>query len=158
MISLSLLASIIIYVPWCSDLHFWSKPLSWTHIFNRLQGVLTCICYCCCSVAKSCQTLCNTMHCSTPGFPVLNYLPESTQTHVPRVDDAIQPSHLLLPPSSSCFQSFLATESFPVSWLFPSGGESIGASASVLPMNIQGWFPVGLFDLVAVQGTLKSLL
>ena len=50
----------------------------------------------CCSVAKSCPTLCDPMDCSMPGFPVLHYLPEFPQTHVHWVDDAIQPSHLLL--------------------------------------------------------------
>ena len=62
-----------------------------------------------------------------------------------------------------CFQSFSASRSFPVSQLFPSCGQSIraSASASVLPMNIQGWYPLGLADLISldpVQGTLKSLL
>ena len=59
-------------------------------------------------------------------------------------------------------QSFPASVSFPMSWLFASGGQSIRASASapVLPMNIQSWFPLGLnlFDLLAVQGNVKSLL
>ena len=55
-------------------------------------------------------------------------------------------------------QSFLALGSFPVTQLFASGGQSIGASASVLPMNIQDWFSLGLTDLLDVQGTLKSLL
>ena len=64
---------------------------------------------------------------------------------------------------SLCFQSFPASGSFPMSWLFTSGSQSIGdaASASVLPMNIQGWLPLGMtdwFHLFAVQGTLKSLL
>ena len=60
-----------------------------------------------------------------------------------------------------CIRSFLAWGSFPMSELFPSGGQSIGtsASASVLPMNIQGWFPwIDWFGLLAVQETLKSLL
>ena len=65
-------------------------------------------------------------------------------------------------PFSSCPQSFPASGSFPVSQLFKSGDQSTGvsASASVLPLSIQGWFPLGLtwFDLLAVQGTLKSLL
>ena len=65
-------------------------------------------------------------------------------------------------PFSSWVQSCPASGSFPMSWLFIPGGHSIGASASasVFPMNIQGWFPLGLtdFDLFAVQGTLKSLL
>ena len=51
---------------------------------------------------------------------------------------------------SSCHQSFPASGSFPISWLFTSGGQSIGASASVLPMNIQGWFPLGLTGLISV--------
>ena len=60
----------------------------------------------------------------------------------------------------SCPQSFPTSGSFPISWLFPSGGQSIQASASVLSMNTQGWFPLGLtvFFLLAVPGTLKSLL
>ena len=66
-------------------------------------------------------------------------------------------------PFSSCLTSFPASGSFPVSWLFPSGGQSIGVSAlaSVLPMNNQGWFLLGLTGLIswqAVQGILKSLL
>ena len=63
---------------------------------------------------------------------------------------------------SSCLQPFPASGSIPVSQFFTSGGQSIGASASasVLPMNIQGWFPLGSdwLVLLAVQGTLKSLL
>ena len=47
------------------------------------------------SIAQSCLTLCNPMNCSTPGLPVHHQLPESTQTHVHRVGDAIQPSHTL---------------------------------------------------------------
>ena len=56
-------------------------------------------------------------------------------------------------PFSSCLQSFPATRSLPVSWLFASGGLSIGASASasVLPMNIQGWFSLGLTGLISLQ-------
>ena len=53
---------------------------------------------------------------------------------------------------SSCPQSFLASGSFPMSQLFQSGGQSIGASASasVLPMNIQDWFPLGLTSLISL--------
>ena len=73
-----------------------------------------------------------------PGFPALHCLPEFAQTHIHLVGDAIQSSHphspLLLP------SIFPASESFPMSQLFTSGGQSIGASASApsLPMNIQG--------------------
>ena len=55
-------------------------------------------------------------------------------------------------PSSSCPQSFPASGSLPVSWLFTSGGQSIGASVlvSVLPVNIQSWFPLGLTGLISL--------
>ena len=65
-------------------------------------------------------------------------------------------------PLLCCLQSFPASGSFPMSWLFASGGQSIGASASasVLPMDIQGWLPLGLTGLISlpVQGALRSLL
>ena len=63
-------------------------------------------------------------------------------------------------PFSSCLQSFPASGSFLVSQFFATGGQSFGVSAStsVLPMNIQDWFPLGLTDLLAFQGTLRSLL
>ena len=54
-------------------------------------------------------------------------------------------------PFSSCLQSFPTSGSFPVSCLFTSGGQSIGASVSVFPMNIQGWFPLGLAGLISLQ-------
>ena len=65
-------------------------------------------------------------------------------------------------PFSSCLQSFPASESFQMSQFFASGGQGIGisASASVLPVNIQGWFPLELTALIpfAIQGTVKCLL
>ena len=51
---------------------------------------------------------------------------------------------------SSCPQSFSASGSFPVSQLFISSGQSVGTSASVLLMNVQGWFPLGLTDLISL--------
>ena len=53
-------------------------------------------------------------------------------------------------PFSSCLQSFPASGFSPMSWLFTSGGQSIAASASVLPMNIQNWFPLGLTGLISL--------
>ena len=87
-------------------------------------------------------TLCDPMDCSTPGLPVHHQLPEFTQTHVHWVGDAIQPSYPLSSPFPSLLQSFPASGSFQMSWLFTLGGWSIGVSAStsVLPMNIQDWF------------------
>ena len=54
-------------------------------------------------------------------------------------------------PFSSCLQPFSASGSFPISQFFASDGQSIGASASVLPMNIQGWFPLGWTDWISLQ-------
>ena len=82
-------------------------------------------------------------------FPALHYLPEFTQTHVHWVDDATTISSSVNP-FSSYPQPFPASESFPTSQLFISGGQSIGASASVLPMNSQGWFPLGLTDFISL--------
>ena len=103
------------------------------------------------SAAQSCLTLWDPTDCSMPGFPVHHQLPELAQTHVYQVSDAIQPSHPLL--SSSAFQSFPASGSFLMSRLFTSGGQSIGTSASVsvLPMNIQSWFPLGLIGWISLQ-------
>ena len=88
------------------------------------------------------------MDCSTPGFPVLsgvssNSCPLSWWCH-PTISSSVVPF-------SSCRQSFLTSGSFPTSRLFASGGQSVGASASsVLPMNIQGWFPLGLTGLISL--------
>ena len=88
------------------------------------------------SVAQSCPTLCDPMDHSMPGLPV-HQLPESTQTPIHRVDDAIQPSHPLSSPSSPAFNLSQPPGSFPMCWFFASDGQSIGVSAStsVLPMN-----------------------
>ena len=92
-------------------------------------------------------------------LPCPSPTPKFTQTHVHWVSDAIQPSVI---PFFSCLQSFPASGCFQMSQLFSSGGQSIevSASASVLPMNIWDWFPLGWtgFNLLDVQGTLKSLL
>ena len=89
----------------------------------------------------------STRHCS-------NSCPLSLWCH-PTVSSSV--THF-----SSCRQSFPASGSFPVSWLFESGGQSIGtsASATVLPMNTQDWFPSGWTGWISLQseGTLKSLL
>ena len=67
---------------------------------------------------QSCPTLCDPMNRSAPGLLVYQQLPEFTQTHVHQVSDAIQPSHPLSSPFSSCPQSLPASESFPMSQLF----------------------------------------
>ena len=102
-------------------------------------------------VAQSCLTQ-RPMNCITPGFPVHHQLPELTQTHVHWVGDAIQPSKPLLSPFSFCLQSCPASGSFQMSQVFTSGGQNIGAwaPASILPMNIQGWFLLGLTGFISL--------
>ena len=92
--------------------------------------------------------LCDPMDYSMSGFLVLHYLPEFAETHGVWVSDATQPSHLLLSPFSFCPHYFPASGAFPMSWLFTSSGQSIGASGSVFPMNIQGCFSLGLTGLI----------
>ena len=92
--------------------------------------------------------------CSTPGLAVHHQLLELAQTHVHWVGDSIQPSHLChLVPFPSHPPSFPASGSFPVSHFFTYGSQSIeaSASASVVPMNIQDWFPLGLTGLIFWQ-------
>ena len=105
----------------------------------------------CCSVARSCLTLCDPIDCSTTGFLVLHHFLEFVQTYVHWFGDTIQPYLSSVVPFF--FQSFPASGSFLVSQLFTTGGQSIAASAlaSVLPMNVQGWFPLGLTGLVSLQ-------
>ena len=78
----------------------------------------------------------------TPGVHA-NSCPSSQWCH-PTISSSIIPF-------SSCLQSFPASGSFPMIQFFASGGQSIGASASVLPMNIQCWFPLGLTGLISLQ-------
>ena len=95
-----------------------------------------------CSVTKLHLTLCDPLDCSTPGFPALHHLLEFAQTHVHWVGDALKPSRPLSFPSLAL--SLSQRQSFQMSWFFMSGSQNIGASASVLSVHVQGWFPLGL--------------
>ena len=113
----------------------------------------------CCSVTKSCPTLCDPVDCSMPGFPVLHHLLELAQTHIYGAGDAIQPSHPLSSPSPSALNlsqhQVFSNESalhikWPKYWIF-----------SISPSNEYSGlisFRIDWFDLLAVHGTLKSLL
>ena len=114
----------------------------------------------CCSVAKLCLTLCDPMNYSIPGFLVLHYLQELAQTHVHWVSVAIQPSHPLMPPSPPAlnlsikvFSNELALHiSWPKYWNF---------CFSISPSNEYSGlisFRIDWFDLLELQGTIKSLL
>ena len=113
------------------------------------------------SVAQFCLTLCDPMGCqhASPACPspaptvYSNSCPFSQWCH-PTISSSVIPF-------SSCLQSFPASGSFPMSQFFASGGQSIGvsASASVLPMNIQDWFPLGWTGWISLQSKgLSSLL
>ena len=91
-------------------------------------------------------TVCDPMDCSTPGFPVLHYLPEFAQYM--SIELVMPSNHLVLCGPLLLLQSFPASGSFPTCQLFTSGGQTIEASASVLPMNVQGSFPLGLTGLI----------
>ena len=129
---------------------------------SKFQGHPLPVCCCCCSVAKSCLTLCNPMDCSTPGFPVLHYLPWSLLKFMP-IESVMLSNylilycpHLLLP---SIFPSISVSSNewvlhirWPKYWSF---------SFSICPSNEYSElisFRIDCFDLLAVQGTLKSLL
>ena len=113
------------------------------------------------SVTQSCPTLCDPMNHSRPGLPVHHQLPEFTQTHVHWDSDIIQPSHLLLSPSPSALNlssiRVFSNESahclrWPKLWSF---------SFNISPSNEYSGlisFRMDWLDLLAVQGTLKSLL
>ena len=90
------------------------------------------------------------MDYSTPGFPVLQYLSVCSNSS-PLGCWCYLIISSFVASISSCLQSFPASGSFPMSQLFASGGQRIGASASVLPMSIQGWFPLRLTSLISWQ-------
>ena len=103
----------------------------------------------CCSVVKSCLTISHGLQhtsllCSSlsPGV-CSDSCPLSQWCH-PTISTSVSPFF-------SCPQSFPASGSFPVSQLFASGGQSIEVSASVLPMNIQDWFPLGWTGWISLQ-------
>ena len=96
--------------------------------------------------------LCDPMDCNLPGFPILHYLPHFAQTHVPLSQWCHPTISSSVTQFSFCLLFFPAPGSFLMSWLFASGNKSVGAlaSASVLPVNIQGWFSLGLTGLISL--------
>ena len=101
------------------------------------------------SVTQLCLTLWKPIDCSTPGLPVHHQFPEFTQTHAHWVGDAIQPSHPVSPTSPPALN--LSQHQHLFQWVSSaSGGQNIGASASILPMNSQGWFLLGVTGLISL--------
>ena len=137
-------------------------------IINRCSLVYRALARClswllCCSVTQLCPALFDPMDCSTPGCS-FHYPCFSLSSGV--CSDS-RPLSRWCPPAISssivpfsCLWSFPASGSLPVSQLFPSGGQCsrTSASASVLPMNVQGWFPLGWTGLILLSKGLWSLL
>ena len=119
---------------WCYLIISFSESISlYLWVFSRY----------CCSFTKSCLTLQDAVDWSMLGSSVLHYLAEFVRFM--SVESVILSDLTLCCFFSFCLQSFLTSGSFPVSKLFT--GQIIGASASVLPMNILGWFHLGLICL-----------
>ena len=110
-------------------------PIYYSNIFTEFS-----------SVTQLCLILCNTMNRSTPRLPVHHQPQEFTPNPCPSSRWYHPTISCSVVPFYSCPQSFPASGSFPKSWLFALAGQSVRAlaSASVLLMNIQGWFPLGL--------------
>ena len=107
---------------------------------------------CCCSVTKLCPTFATLW--TSAGQASLSFTISQSLLRLMSIEMVMLFNHLILcAPFSSCLQSFPAPGSFPMSHFFASGGQSSGvsASASVLPMNIQDWFPLGLTGLISLQ-------
>ena len=122
----------------------------WTSAFSSENYLFS-------SVSQSCLTLCDPIYCSTTGFRIHHQLSELTQTHVHRAGDAIQPSHPLSSPSPPASIRVFSNESvFRISW-----PKYWSFSFSISPSNEYSGlisFRMDWSDLLAVQGTLKSLL
>ena len=144
--------------------HPCSRPPGWTvSTCSQLvlspgwvdSGAHTCmrsVCHCCCcSVAQSRLTLCNPMDSSPAGS--LSFTVSWNLLKLISIESVVPANYLILCcPLLLCPQSFPASGSYPVNRFFTSGGQSIGVSAStsVLPVNVQGWFPLGLTDLISL--------
>ena len=109
------------------------------------------------SVSQLCPALCDPMDCSTPGLPVHHQLPEPTQTMF--IELVMLSNHLIL-----CRPFLLPPSIFPSirvfsNEFFSSGGQSIGVSAvaSVFPMNIQDWFPLGFTGWISLLQSCPTL-
>ena len=137
--------SLVSCSPWVAKSQ--TRRSDWTEL-NICRAICQC---CCCSVTKLCLTLCDPTDCRIPGFPALHHLPELAQAHVHWVWWCHPTILSSVIPFFSCLQSFPASGSFLMNRLFASGGQSIRASASVLPRSIQGWFPLGLTGLISLQ-------
>ena len=145
------------YLMGCSK----AKAINWAvtiHFFNKYLNVYYVPIYCCCSVAKSCLILCNPRGCSMLGSPVLHYPPEFAQIHVHESSNHLILCHLLflLPsvfPSIRVFSNKSTLHiRWPKYWSFSFSSSPSNEYSGLISFRMD-WF-----DILAVQGTLKSLL
>ena len=134
--------------------------MGWRHPLGCMGGAAGSFRHCwqpCCSVAQSCSTLCDPMHCRTPSFPALQHLLEFALTHVHWL---VMPSNHVIP-FSSCLRSFPASGSYPMSQFFAWWPKYWCFTFSISPSSEYSGlisYRMDWFDLLAIQGTLKSLL
>ena len=142
-----------------TDLHILEWPLFRASAWVSSASLCAYLISCCCSVSQSCLALCNPMNCSTPGFPVL--ATSRSLTHVHWISDTIQLSHPLSSPSPPTFNPSqhqgLFNESalcirWPTYWSFSFSISSSNEYSELISFRMD-WL-----DLLAVQGTLTSLL
>ena len=124
------------FYPWARKIP-WRRKWQHTPVFSSVQLL----------------SLCDPMDCSTPGLPVHHQLPELAQTPIHQVSDAIQPSHPLASPSPPTFNPSQHQGLFQRVSSLHLVAKSIGASASasILLMNVQDWFPLGLSSFISLQ-------
>ena len=121
-------------------------------VLNKLNNACAC---CCCLVAEPFPTFCEPMNCSMPGFLVLHH--RWSLLKLLSIESVIPHSHLILCHPLLLPSIFPSIRVFPKELVLRNGGQTIGASAlaSILPVNIQDWFPLGLTGLISLQ--LKGL-
>ena len=143
--------NIILSVPLCVGVCVCIFQIFYMHSSDGHLGFFPSVQYS--SITQSCPTLYDPMNCSTPGLPVHHQLLETTKTHVHWVIDAIQPSHPLSSPSPPAPNSSQHQGLFQ--WVNSSHEVAnvlgVSASASVLPMNTQGWSPSGWTGWITLQ-------
>ena len=142
----------------CESSLWWRTYLAMILAFHKvnkdtsvLEVYIVLLC-CCCSVAQSCPTLCGPVDytCQASLYFTISW----SLLKLMSIGSVMPSNHLIADaPFLSCPQSFSESGAFPMNWLFTSGGQGIGASASasVLPMNIQDRFPLGLTGLTSLQ-------
>ena len=137
----------VVFIPLGCGFSIW-KIIMLDYILKKGEKKLLC---CCCSVANPCQILYDRMDCNTPGSPVLHHLPELAKTHVHWV--GVPSSHLILCRPlllSSIFPRIRVYSNESTLHIWWPNYWSFSVKTSVIPMNIQDWFPLRLTGLISL--------